>query len=84
MENIVELAFNKRSEEIILSKEKQERILGDKKIYLQDIINKIDNPDIQNNLLKYEEQQNAMDTVYSKLFYKAGFQDGLSIKQKEK
>ena len=84
MENIVELAFNKRVEEINLSKEEQEKIIGHKKIYLQDILDKIVNPDIQTNLLKYEEQQNMIYTAYSELFYKAGFQDGLSVKQKEK
>lgn len=84
MEDIMKIAFNKRLEEINLSKEEQEKIVGHKKIYLDEIIRKINSNNIRKDLLNYEEQQNKIDTVYSELFYRAGFQDGLSIKQKEK
>lgn len=80
MEDIIEVAFNKRLEEINLTNKEQEKILSESKIYLKDIINKLDNSVIIDSLLKYEEQQNKIDTAYSELFYKAGFHDGFSLR----
>ena len=76
MENVIDILLQKREEEINLSKEEQENILREKKIYLQDIINKIQDEEIQKELLKYEEQQSKINAVYDELFYKAGFTDG--------
>ena len=76
MENVIDILFQKREEEINLTKEEQEEILEEKKIYLQNIIKKIDNEEIQNELLHYEEQQSKINAVYDELFYKAGFKDG--------
>ena len=84
MEDIIEIAFNKRLEEINLTSEEQEKILSEKKIYLKDIIDKIDNSLIIDSLLKYEEQQNKIDTAYSEVFYKTGFNDGFSLRNYNK
>lgn len=84
MEDIIEIAFNKRLEEINLTSEEQEKILSEKKIYLKDIIDKIDNSLIIDSLLKYEEQQNKIDTAYSEVFYKTGFHDGFSLRNYNK
>lgn len=75
MENVMNILLSKREEEINLPKEEQEKILGSTKIYLSEIINKIDNEDIQNELLRYEEQQNKLSTAYTELFYTQGFKD---------
>lgn len=75
MENVMNILLQKREEEINLTKEEQEKILGSTKIYLQDIINKIDNSEIQEELLKFEEQQSKINAIYDELFYKAGFKD---------
>lgn len=76
MENVIDILLSKREEEINLSKKEQENILEEKKIYLDDIIKKIDNEEIQNELLHYEEQQSKINAVYDELFYRAGFRDG--------
>lgn len=79
MNNVLEILFNKCEEEIVLSKEEQEKILQEPKIYLQDIIDKINNENVALDLLRYEEQQNKVNAVYSELFYKRGFKDALSL-----
>lgn len=76
MENVIDILLQKREEEINLTKEEQESILKEKKIYLQNIIDKIKDEEIQRELLKYEEQQSKINAVYDELFYKAGFKDG--------
>ncbi len=75
MENVMNILLTKREEEINLSKEEQEKILNDKKIYLSEIVDKIENEEIQKELLKYEEQQSKINAIYDELFYKAGFKD---------
>lgn len=75
MENVMNILLAKREEEISLNKEEQLKILEEDKIYLDDIIKKIDNEEIQNELLQYEEQQNKLSTAYTELFYKQGFKD---------
>ena len=75
MENVMNILLQKREEEINLTKEEQLKILEENKIYLDDIINKIDNEDIQSELLRYEEQQNKLNTAYTELFYTQGFKD---------
>lgn len=75
MENVMNILLQKREEEIILTKEEQLKILKEDKIYLQDIIKKIDDSEIQNELLKFEEQQSKINTIYSEIFYKQGFKD---------
>lgn len=75
MENVMNILLAKREEEIILTKEEQLKILKEDKIYLQDIIKKIDDSEIQNELLKFEEQQSKINTIYSEIFYKQGFKD---------
>ena len=75
MENVMNILLQKREEEINLNKEEQLKILEEDKIYLDDIIKKIDNEEIQNELLHYEEQQNKLSTADTELFYKQGFKD---------
>ena len=79
MKNIMKILFEKHEEEINLTKDDQERILKEKKIYLQDIINKIDDSEIQHELLKYEEQQSKINAIYDELFYEIGFKDALQL-----
>ena len=62
MENVINSLFSKREEEITLTKEEQEKILQESKIYLNDIIKQIDDENIQLNLLKYEEQNNRINS----------------------
>ncbi len=79
MENVINSLFSKREEEITLTKEEQEKILQESKIYLNDIIKQIDDENIQLNLLKYEEQNNRINSKYDELFYKRGFKDALTL-----
>ena len=79
MENVINSLFSKREEEITLTKEEQEKILQESKIYLNDIIKQNDDENIQLNLLKYEEQNNRINSKYDELFYKRGFKDALTL-----
>lgn len=79
MQDIIKILFEKNEEEINLKKEEQEEILKEKKIYLQDIVDKIKDEKLQKELLKFEEQQNKINAVYDELFYKTGFKDVLQL-----
>lgn len=79
MENVMNTLFLKRQEEIHISKEEQEKILNESKIYLHTIIESIQNEEIQQKLLKYEEQNSKLNAKYDELFYKRGFKDALIL-----
>ena len=79
LHNVIQTLISKREEEITLTTEEQEKILQESKIYLNDIIKQIDDENIQLNLLKYEEQNNRINSKYDELFYKRGFKDALTL-----
>lgn len=82
MKDIMNNLFIKRQEEIHISKEEQEKILKEPKIYLHTIISSINDKDIQHRLLKYEEQNNKLNAVYDEIFYKRGFKDAITLLRK--
>ena len=72
-EKIIETLFKEREEKIFISKERQKEILGEEMLRMHNIIELINDNNIASQLLKYEEQCNALNAEYSKIFYKQRF-----------
>lgn len=72
-EEIIEILFKKREENIFISKEQEKEILGEEIIQISDITKLICDDNIISQLLKYEEQCNALNSEYIQIFYKQRF-----------
>ena len=76
---IKDIFFSKALEEIYFSKEDKEKILNQKRIYLEDIFPTINDKEIIQQLLKYEEQNHILNERRLKLLYNRGFDDALKL-----
>lgn len=65
--------FQKMLEQMPRTSQEKEKILNEKRIYLDDVIKLIDDNNIVQMLLAYEEQTNALTFHKLQLMYKAGF-----------
>ncbi len=78
-DNIKNILFSMALKKIYFNKEDKEKILNQKRIYLEDIFQVIDNKDIIGKLMQYEEQNHTLTEKRLKLFYKQGFDDALNL-----
>ena len=72
-EEIIEILFKKREENIFISKEQEKEILGEETTKISNITQLIFDNNIISQLLKYEEQCNTLNGEYLKRFYKQRF-----------
>ena len=86
-EEIIEILFKKREENIFISKEQEKEILGEETTKISNITKLIFDNNIISQLLKYEEQCNTLNGEYLKRFYKQRFlwcYENIKIKSKKK
>lgn len=76
-EKTFNILFAQREQEICLSNEQKQKILGEKRVHLDEIIKKIDDDELKEKLEKHEEQNNILNAEYIRLFYLQGFKDAL-------